>query len=188
MGSTYNPPIQVECARCGGLFFIPYWRLARGRKTFYCSEECQYVRHTIPCDFCGDSFTVTDSKFNSEQKNFYCSRDCQSKHRKITGKGELHNQWKGGITPANTKVRNSEEYKDWREEVFERDDFTCQKCESRGGKLNAHHILPFSNFIEERLVVANGATLCKECHTIFHMKYGKVDFDNLNYYEWLGGY
>ena len=36
--------------------------------------------------------------------------------------------------------RNAPEYKLWRLSVLERDDFTCQECKERGGRLNAHHI------------------------------------------------
>ena len=39
-----------------------------------------------------------------------------------------------------------------RKKAFERDNFTCQKCDDgNGGNLNAHHIKPFHKIIEEFL-------------------------------------
>ena len=78
--------------------------------------------------------------------------------------GEKNNFWKGGITPLNKKIRNSLDYKLWRESVFERDDYTCQNCLEKGGELHAHHILSFSQFPELRFAINNGITLCKECY------------------------
>ena len=79
--------------------------------------------------------------------------------------GEKHPNWKGGITPINIKIRQSKEYKDWRIKVFERDNYTCQNCGSRGVILHADHIKPFAYFPELRLVIENGRTLCVPCHS-----------------------
>jgi len=78
--------------------------------------------------------------------------------------GENHWNWKGGISPRSTKTI---EYKAWRQKVFERDNYTCQKCgDSKGGNLNAHHIKTFKNYPELRFEVNNGITLCSVCHRI----------------------
>lgn len=81
-------------------------------------------------------------------------------------KGEKCYLWKGGITAKNTQIRHSIEYKMWREAVFARDNWTCQnkKCKKRGGKLEAHHIKPFSHHEDLIFEVENGLTLCKKCH------------------------
>lgn len=78
--------------------------------------------------------------------------------------GEDHWNWKGGITPENTRIRRSLEYKEWTKSVLQRDKYTCQDCGRRGWKLQAHHIKPFAIFIELRFDLDNGITLCKECH------------------------
>lgn len=85
-----------------------------------------------------------------------------------TKRGSDSHLWKGGITPINTKFRNSIEYQIWRKAIFERDNYTCQICGKIGGKLNAHHIKPFSIFPEFRLDMSNGITLCKDCHKTKH--------------------
>ena len=86
-----------------------------------------------------------------------------------------HNNYKCGITPINHEARESLEYKLWREAVFSRDDYTCQKCKQKGGDLRAHHILNFATYLELRFAIDNGITLCKKCHLNFHKKYGKMN-------------
>ena len=142
------------------------------------------------CLKCGKEFQTVENKVRAG-KGKYCSKDCfyamgvSQKTREIwsqirKGKrpspgtefkkgdkrtiGENNTNWKGGITPENMKIRQSQEYKDWRTAVFKRDDYTCQECKSRGYKLHADHIKPFAYFPELRLVIDNGRTLCVPCH------------------------
>lgn len=93
-------------------------------------------------------------------------------------KGEKHWNWQGGKTSEAMAVRNSAEYKAWRLDVFERDNFTCQKCKIVGSYLEAHHIESFSINIENRMAVSNGITFCKKCHRNFHNIYGNKNDKN----------
>lgn len=83
-------------------------------------------------------------------------------HRKITGthKKQFYSR----------EVRNSAEFRDWRETIFKRDNYTCVLCESRGSYLHPHHIYSFSKFPKLRLDTNNGVTLCKDCHYQVHRK------------------
>jgi len=69
-----------------------------------------------------------------------------------------------GITPEEHKFRMSRAYYKWRREVFERDDYTCQICGKRGGKLNADHIKSYSKYPKLRIELSNGRALCVDCH------------------------
>lgn len=88
--------------------------------------------------------------------------------------GKNHHSWKGGITPENKKIRHSVEYRDWRIAVFERDNYTCQECGDRGVTLHADHIKPFAYYPELRLVISNGRTLCRPCHSKTDTYCGKI--------------
>lgn len=73
----------------------------------------------------------------------------------------------------NVRDRNCLEYRQWRTEVFERDNFTCQECGKRNTQLNAHHIKSFKNYPSLRFEVDNGITLCIDCHKRKHKERGK---------------
>ncbi len=91
----------------------------------------------------------------------------------LAHQGNKSHFWKGGITPVNKIIRNSIEYSLWRNSVFARDGYTCQKYGIIGEKLHAHHILNFSQYPELRFAIDNGITLSKKAHKEFHKKYGK---------------
>lgn len=79
-------------------------------------------------------------------------------------KGEKSYLWQGGKQTENRRIRKSFEYKEWRRQVFERDDYTCVFCGARGVRLNADHIKPFASHPELRFDLNNGRTLCEDCH------------------------
>lgn len=105
-------------------------------------------------------------------------------------RGANNPAWKGGIYPLGKCIRNSEESENWRIEVFKRDNYTCQKCLTKGGYLHAHHKVRFSELFHDFLNlfsqfspikdketllrlslsyepfwdINNGITLCEDCH------------------------
>lgn len=88
-----------------------------------------------------------------------------------TPRGEAHYAWKNGAKKRLLNDRRKAEYYVWRDAVFARDKYTCQKCkDAQGGNLRAHHIMPFSTHKDLRFVVENGLTLCHTCHELEHFK------------------
>ena len=100
-------------------------------------------------------------------------------------KGQIHRfgkanpNWKGGTSPLTMLVRSSFQYRQWRSDIFTRDDFTCQICGKRSeGDLESHHIKSFNSIwlenniktfeealnCEELWNINNGRTLCQKCH------------------------
>jgi len=96
----------------------------------------------------------------------------------LSSQGSNNGNWKGGTTSLLLTIRHGFKYRQWRDDVFTRDEFTCQECGQIGGKLNAHHIKSFSFVLqkyeittleealecEELWNINNGIILCKECH------------------------
>jgi len=100
----------------------------------------------------------------------------QSKKRT---KGKDNPNWKGGITLLQSKIRNSDEYKDWRSKVFKRDNYSCQQCGKKSeGDIEVHHQISFSELLlcnniksfqealncREIWNISNGITFCESCH------------------------
>ena len=85
-------------------------------------------------------------------------------------KGENNVNWRGGVSGEHKAIRGSDKYKQWRRDVFVRDEFTCQKCEHRFISIVAHHIKKFSDYPDLRFDVNNGQTLCRSCHCKTHKK------------------
>ena len=78
-------------------------------------------------------------------------------------------RWKGKIRKGCRDKQNGDRfYVIWRKSVFERDQYTCQKCNTQGGRLHAHHIKHWAECIELRYVLSNGITLCPKCHSKEH--------------------
>ena len=67
--------------------------------------------------------------------------------------------------------RKTKEYRLWRALVIRRDK-CCVICFSSKTR-EAHHLNHASFYPEERFIVENGVTLCKECHSQFHTNYHK---------------
>jgi len=97
--------------------------------------------------------------------------------RKMRGKNSPH--WRGGKSKLKHRIRNSQNYKLWIKQIFERDNYTCQICGIRGTELEVDHY-PFT-FVEilsknriktmqqarrckELWDTDNGRTLCQKCH------------------------
>lgn len=105
--------------------------------------------------------------------------------------GERNGRWDGGKTPLNFKIRNSAEYADWRISIFQRDGHTCQHCGNKN-KLEAHHILNFSENTELRFDKNNGITLCHYCHNpivkgSFHDRFGTRNNTREQLLEYFAG-
>lgn len=141
------------------------------------------------CHFCGAY--IHESHPHYEKNGTVFCPDCAFKHGYITANEYIVSACYANYLTQRAEVRNGEiylaeknekfpwekdgqdwrsvpEYAEWRRSVFERDDYTCQRCGKRGGKLNAHHLKPFAKYIDHRFEINNGVTLCEKCHRTVH--------------------
>lgn len=143
-----------------------------GRKGSYVLWKCK-------CN-CGNIVDVTSYSLSSGKTQ---SCGCYHKERLSENFSGANNcNWKGGVTLLRDVVRKCTRYKEWRTQVFQRDNFICTQCSQRGGKLVAHHIIRFSKIMREYHIttfeeaigcdplwdIDNGITLCKKCHKQTH--------------------
>lgn len=145
------------------------------------------VKWNCVCE-CGDTTVVAGrALLSGGTKSCGCLRSEVLESARNNLAGENNPNWRGGITSENEVIRKSKNYVDWRLSVFGRDKYACQKCNQRGGDLNAHHIEAFSKNPELRTSVGNGITLCVICHREYHHLYGfSGGASEMN--EWVGGY
>jgi len=173
---SFRAQTKHECQACGKVFYS----IQKKRRT--CSVECgrilsvekQSRKVVVLCAVCGEPFEVPPSVADRMQKTT-CSRRCMKIKRSLYQQGDKSHRWLGGKTSKSMLIRTSARYAEWRKQVFERDDFTCQLCNERGGKLAAHHIKPFAKHEELRLQVENGITLCWPCHASIKGKEGQYE-------------
>ena len=173
-----------NCLSCGKQIKLTPARDKLGKGKF-CSRGCYhfYIRSNEKISIC----PICKKEFKNNQNLTYCSIKCHAVQ--ISGSG--HPNWKGGLTPINTAIRESYKYKEWYQNIFIRDNFTCQKCgDKTGGNLNVHHIKRFSHLLEEAIRYMpllseydaamcytplwdtnNGITYCINCHKKEHKRH-----------------
>jgi hypothetical protein len=125
----------------------------------------------IKCRYCGDWYTPTVQEVENRLKGIsksdimyiYCSEECKEAcpvYRKV-------------LYPKGFKKASSREVNPvLRQLVFERDQYTCQKCLLHKNELDCslhcHHINPYVDSPIEGNDPENCITLCKDCHKEVH--------------------
>ena len=91
--------------------------------------------------------------------------------------GRRNYNWKG-ITPLTSLIRCSSRYINWRNEVYKRDNYTCQECgDNRGGNLEAHHRdKAFIQILNEFLKTYSQFSPYEEKEILYRISYSYNDF------------
>lgn len=177
-------PKCLECGKVLSLYNTRYCQPCFHKNVSVWNKGTSKIKERN-CLGCNISFMPA----GHNNKRIYCSVHCASRIPWNRGKPqpqtarEKNPNWKGGITPLRKLIRASFLYKEWRDAVFEKDNYTCQECGARSGKgkaieICADHIKPFAVIFHENKIdslekamncmdfwlVENGQTLCRPCH------------------------
>lgn len=163
-----------DCRKCWEKSRIKY--TSEYVKSIIEEEGCKYISQekensntkvTFICT-CNREGTVLLDSFKIGARCSHCAKE--SYRRNNSGKN--HMNWNPELTEEErTATRNYLEYYQWRREVFERDNYSCQCCGSRKD-LVAHHLNSYHWCKDRRVDVTNGVSLCTFHHRKFHSIYG----------------
>ena len=128
-------------------------------------HDIKFIR---TCPDCGDVSVVGYKHMNQIQRRGKSGKCLKCANQKTTPttfkKGQT--PWNKGMGVASfwERIKKSKDWKDTRKKVFERDNYTCQECGTRGGILHPHHLMPKAIFPELTFALSNIITLCRDCH------------------------
>jgi hypothetical protein len=147
-------------------------RISRKIKLFF--QEHPEARKALSESRKGKKHPISEEtrrKIGNANKGKYRLEEINKKSS-ATKQGISLSEWTHFVSSDNERERKKIEVKLWKKSCMVRDNFTCQICGKRGGKLVVHHINNFADFIELRTTLSNGITMCQECHRQFHKIYG----------------
>lgn len=113
----------------------------------------------------GNKFRV--GKKHSSESKLKIGKSGLGKHKPWLGKkGIEHLSWIEDRTKLKkTDRRNDMAYQEWRKNVWTRDGFKCRTANRNcAGRIEAHHILQWSEHPKLRYELTNGITLCRAHH------------------------
>lgn len=137
------------------------------------------------CLECGKEFVKTKYVVENRGGGKFCSRKCRMDSQKgiypkhFSGMsswnkgnkgylaGDKHYKWikDRSLVKTTDRDHSNPRYKQWKKEVHTRDNAKCRiSNEDCSGRLEAHHILPWSQSPELRYEVNNGISLCHYHH------------------------
>lgn len=186
--------VAKKCENCSAEMLIPFWlsktKKFCSKKCYgHKMKKETDMKYKVVCLTCNKSFIKKSCTIGK-----YCSKDCyhNSKKRRIDYKciscgektspikgvkrcfdcykkyrvGDKHHNWIQDRTKLlRRQERGDSAYREWRRQVWLRDNFKCkianQDCK---GRLEAHHILNYRDYLELRYDVNNGITLCHAHH------------------------
>jgi 5-methylcytosine-specific restriction endonuclease McrA/predicted nucleic acid-binding Zn ribbon protein len=192
-GTKFNNKYKYDRVTCSkkcdtinkkGKRFSKTTEFKKGQKAWNKKEKIKRI-----CIYCNKEYIPCYKK----QK--YCSSQCfvddkikgiplsEQAKQKISMGLQKKSKFDKYCVSLNRRLRNTKRWILWREKVFVRDDYTCQRCGKRGIYIEPHHIISLKecikkNNIEKAFDVFNGITLCRPCHMKTHKWKLKKNYNN----------
>ena len=179
------------CEYCGREFEKTETRSRKSWKTArFCSISCaskysdyKNLKHT-------EEWKKKHSKRMTGERNpFYGKKHSEEfkdrqRQRGLKRIGAKSTRWQGGITALRKVIKQCFKYRQWRNDVFTRDNWTCQDCGKKAKRIEAHHLKEFAKILRDYKVktiedaydceklwdINNGRTLCLDCHELLHIR------------------
>jgi len=109
------------------------------------------------------------SKRVGEKNPFYGKTHTEEAKKKISEATKKRTEKRNPNYKHGKSIRRPRDYKyvelrRLRNQIFNRDNHTCIYCETKGGHIHAHHILPFWVKPEAFTDLDNLVTVCSKCH------------------------
>jgi hypothetical protein len=202
--------LEYRCV-CGNISTIAFADFQSGKRCWECKTKRKADMDRLSYDFVENEFKnggcilLSEIYINAHQKlkykcecgeitfitydKFKAGQRCEKCKIKKLGRFTGENHW--NYNPNKTDEeriidREYPEYHEWRKQVFERDNYSCQVC-GIGGNLHAHHLNGYHWAIDQRTDLNNGVTLCDGCHDNFHEVFGSECNTREQFEEYIEG-
>lgn len=172
--------VELQCSFCKK--DILKKRCHTKYKNNFCGMEClgkfkvgkkspRNTRQKTNCNNCGVE-VIRKACEIIRSKNFFCSGKCNGEWKSLNLTGPKVYNWLGGHEPY-----YGENWRRQRKLVWERDNYTCQRCYKTKAELgknpDVHHKKPFRTFGVKNYILANRLnnliSYCNRCHKIVEL-------------------
>jgi hypothetical protein len=177
-GCYKHRPVRKDITgkRFGRLVTVEIDRVINAKVWWKCVCDCGKI-HTVSVAHLISGHTRSCGCLSTEASSANAKRN-------LGKSGKDHPRWDESKTDAERKRSRGAKMAIWSAKVLIRDNFQCCKCFSKG-QMHAHHIVGYVSCAERRTDMANGVTLCRNCHFQFHKEYGYSGFSRSDFFEFI---
>lgn len=156
-----------NCLKCSSEYKT---KPSHAKRSKYCSYKC-YWKSILGTKQSKKTIEKRSKALSGENNPFYGKKHSQEMKKYLSSvkQGVSIEEWTGFKSDSNYLERRLFRAS-LQKKVFERDNYTCQLCSSKGN-LQVDHIQSWSEYVEQRFNIDNCRTLCANCH--YEITFGK---------------
>lgn len=155
--STVN--VTRICDECGKIDSVQYVDRGSSGRCFKCTRSKKTGNNYARCTECGKSLYHYSSVPMKCEKCFGESIKIENKYPDIQSRQHML---------IKSRSTHRTDIVNWSKFVRDRDNYTCQICGRKDGKMDAHHLFDKIKYPHLVLDLSNGICICKSCHTQLH--------------------